>query len=120
MRPRPLFPPLARIKTKSKFRHKGKQSADHSTVNGVVNVNRIYWWSAEEGRDDTIDRLIGIVADGAEWIRKQLESKLPMLDSQILDFYHMGEHVWAASNTCFNQGSNKAKEFASEILYPSG
>jgi hypothetical protein len=280
------------MKTKSKFRHKGKQSVDHSTVNGVVNVNRIYWWSAEVGRDDTIDRLIGIaagkvslgvrqmccraavsqqgfakasehlkhlaqlsvsyerlrqvvesegqlvlevqrkgllsaefgvedcktspngpkrlyvgtdgvmvpmvteaeknkrrksrgpkragsrrrrmrkgadnaykefkiatfynesnehrqviatsgdhevlgrllgreakrlkitdadqkvaVADGAKWIRKQLESKLPMLDSQILDFYHLSEHVWAAANTCFEQGSDKAKEFASEVLH---
>ena len=292
MRPRPLFPPRSGIKTKSKFRHKGKQSVDHDTVNGVVNVNRIYWWSSREGRDDTIDRLIGIaagkvsigvrrmccraaisqqgfakssehlkdlaqlsisyerlrqiveaegqlllevqrkgllasefsaedcktspkgpkslyvgtdgvmvpmvteaekskrrkarvpkrtsgrrrrmhkgadnaykefkiatfynesnehrqviatsgnhevlgrllrreakrlkltdadqkiaVADGAEWIRKQLKSKLPMLDSQILDFYHMGEHVWTAANICFNQGSDKAKEFASEILH---
>jgi hypothetical protein len=292
MRPRPLFPPRAGIKTKSKFRHKGKQSVEHSTVDGVVRLTRIYWWSAKEGRDDTIDRLIGIVAskvsigvrqmccrvaasqqgfakasehlkhlaqlsisyerlrqiveaegqlvleaqrkgllaaefsaedcktspkgpkrlyvgtdgvmvpmvteaekskrrkarvpkrtggrrrrmhkgadnaykefkiatfynesnehrqviatsgnhealgrllrreakrlkitdadqkiavaDGAEWIRKQLESKLPMLDSQILDFYHLGEHVWAAANICFNQGSDKAKEFASEILH---
>jgi hypothetical protein len=57
------------------------------------------------------------VADGAEWIRKQLESKLPMLDSQILDFYHLSEHVWAAANTCFSQDSDKAKEFASEILH---
>ena len=40
-----------------------------------------------------------------------------MLDSQILDFYHLGEHVWAAANICFNQGSDKAKEFASEILH---
>jgi hypothetical protein len=56
------------------------------------------------------------VADGAEWIRKQLDSKLPMLDRQILDFYHLSEHVWAAANICFNQGSDKAKEFASEIL----
>jgi len=57
------------------------------------------------------------VADGAEWIRKQLESKLPMLDSQILDFYHLGQHVWAAANSCFNKASDKAKEFASEILH---
>ncbi len=292
MRPRPLFPPQKRAHATSKFRHKGKQPVEHSTVNGVVNVNRIYWWSAKEGRDDTIDRLIGIaagkvsigvrqmccrvavsqqgfakasehlkhlaqlsvsyerlrqivesegqlllevqrkgllaadfsaedcktspkgpkrlyvgtdgvmvpmvteteknkrrkargpkrtgsrrrrmhkgadnaykefkiatfynesnehrqviatsgnhevlgkllrreakrlkitnadqkvaVADGAEWIRKQLESKLPMLDAQILDFYHLGEHVWAAANTCFNQGSDKDKEFESDILH---
>jgi hypothetical protein len=36
---------------------------EHSTVNGVVKLQRIYRWSAEFGRNDTIDRLIGIVAD---------------------------------------------------------
>lgn len=292
MRLEPLFPPRTRTKKASKLRHKGLQSVGHSTVNGLVHVNRIYWWSSESGRDDTIDRLIGItagrvsigvrrmcctaaisqqgfakasghlkhlaqlsvsrellrqivesegqlalevqrkgllspdfgvedcetspkgpkrlyvgtdgvkvpmvteaeknkrreargpkrpgsrrrrmhkgadnaykefkiatfydesnenrqvvatsgnhevlgrllareakrlnmadadqkvaVADGAEWIRRQLESKLSMLDSQILDFYHFSEHVWATANTCFNQGSDEAKEFASEILH---
>ncbi len=292
MRLRPLFPPRNRTKAKSKLRHKGKQSVEHSTVNGVVNLKRVYWWSCENGRDDTIDRLIGIVAskvsigvrqmccrvavsqqgfakaaehlkdlaqisvsrerlrqtvesegqlvldvqrkgllaasftiedckttptgpkrvyvgtdgvkvpmvtegekdkrrnlrgskragskrrrmhrgadnaykefkiatmydesnehrqvvatsgnhkvlgkllrreagrlkigdaeqkvaiaDGADWIRKQLESKLPMLDCQILDFYHLSEHIWSAANTCFSQGSQKAKEFASELLH---
>lgn len=57
------------------------------------------------------------VADGADWIRKQLQSKLPMLDSQILDFYHLSEHIWLASNTCFGQGSERAKEFASELSH---
>lgn len=57
------------------------------------------------------------VADGAEWIRKQLETKLPMLDCQILDFYHLSEHVWSASNVCFTQGSERAKAFASELLH---
>jgi len=57
------------------------------------------------------------VADGADWIRNQLESKLPMLDRQILDFYHLSEHVWSASNACFSQGSEQAKAFASELLH---
>jgi hypothetical protein len=57
------------------------------------------------------------VADGAEWIRKQFESKVPMLDCQILDFYHLSEHIWAASNTCYAQGSDQAKAFASELLH---
>ena len=57
------------------------------------------------------------VADGAEWIRKQLQSKLPMLDCQILDFYHLSEHIWSASNVCFAQGSEEAKAFASELLH---
>lgn len=292
MRPRPLFPPRNRTKTKSNLRHKGKQAVEHSTVNGVVNLKRIYWWSARDGRDDTIDRLIGMVAskvsigvrqmccraaisqqgfaqasehlkhlallrvsrehlrqivesegqlvlevqskglldasfsiedckaspggpkrvyvgadgvkvpmvtqaekdrrrklrgpkrpgskrrrmrqgadnaykefkiatiydetnehrqvvatsgnhkvlgkvlrreakhlkiteadekvaitDGAEWIRKQLRCRLPMLDCQILDFYHLSEHIWSTANSCFNQGSRQAKEFASELLH---
>lgn len=57
------------------------------------------------------------VSDGAEWIRKQLEAKLPMLDGKILDFYHLSEHIWSAANTCFNQGSQQAKDFASEVLH---
>lgn len=292
MRPRPLFPPHHRAKTKSRLRHKGKQSVEHGTVNGVVKLERIYWWSTESGRDDTIDRLIGIVADrvsvgvrqmccrvaisqqgfakaaehlhhlaqiriskerlrvivesegqlvlniqrkgllaagfsiedcktspkgpkrvyvgtdgvkipmvteseknqrrqlrvakrpgskrrwmnrgadnrykefkiatiydesnehrqvvatsrnheavgrllrrearrinlgdadeklavadGADWIAKQLKSKLPMLDCQILDFYHLSEHVWSAANSCFTQGSETAKQFACELLH---
>ncbi len=292
MRLRPLFPPRNGTKTKSRLRHKGKQSVEHSTVNGVVKLERIYWWSTESGRDDTIDRLIGIVADrvsvgvrqmccrvaisqqgfakaaehlhhlaqiriskehlrvivesegqlvlniqrkgllaagfsiedcktspkgpkrvyvgtdgvkipmvteseknkrrhlrgakrpgskrrwmnrgadnrykefkiatiydesnehrqvvatsgnheaagrllrreagrinlgdadeklavadGADWIAKQLKSKLPMLDCQILDFYHLSEHVWSAANSCFTQGSERAKQFACELLH---
>lgn len=57
------------------------------------------------------------VADGAEWIHKQLEDKLPMLDCQILDFYHLSEHIWSASNACFGQTSEQAKAFASELLH---
>jgi len=288
----PLFPPRIRIELKSRLRHKGRQSIEHGTVNGVVNLKRICWWSAENGRDDTIDHLIGVVAgkvstgvrrmcctvaitqqgfakasehlkelaqisisherlrqivesegqlvldvqqkgllsagfdieqcrtsqngikrvyvgtdgvkvpmvrqlekdkrrknrrsrrgggkrrrmhvgadnaykefkiaiiydesnehrqviatsgnhealgrllrrqagrlrigdadeklsvtDGADWIAKQLECKLPMLDSRILDFYHLSEHIWLAANICFGQGSEQAGKFASDILH---
>jgi len=65
---------------------------------------------------DKADQKVAI-ADGADWIRKQLESKLPILDCQILDFYHLSEHIWSVANTCFNQGSEQAKEFALELLH---
>jgi hypothetical protein len=32
------------------------------TVNGSIGVSRIVWWSKTEGRDETLDRLIGLVA----------------------------------------------------------
>ncbi len=57
------------------------------------------------------------IADGAEWIRNQFQSKVPMLDCQILDFYHLSEHIWAASNACYTKGSDPAKAFAEELLH---
>ncbi|MHC4540396.1 MAG: hypothetical protein ACYS74_11510, partial [Planctomycetota bacterium] len=57
------------------------------------------------------------IADGAEWIYNQLTDKIPTLDEFILDFYHLSEHIWLASNTCFGVGSPKAASFASELLH---
>lgn len=71
---------------------------------------------AKQLKLDQADEKIAI-ADGAEWIRKQLEGQLPMLDCQILDFYHLSEHIWSASNVCFAQGSEEAAAFASELLH---
>jgi hypothetical protein len=57
------------------------------------------------------------LADGADWITKQFQTKLPMLDSRILDFYHLSEHVWLVANICFGQGKEQAGKFAGEILH---
>jgi len=57
------------------------------------------------------------LADGAEWITKQFQTKLPMLDIRILDFYHFSEHVWSAANICFGQCNEQAGKFAGEILH---
>ncbi len=56
------------------------------------------------------------VSDGAEWIRKQIQVCLPMLDVMILDYYHLTEHLTKAANTCFGQGSEKAKLGRKELL----
>jgi hypothetical protein len=56
-------------------------------------------------------------SDGAEWIHKQLEVKLPMLDGKVLDFYHFSEHIWSVANTCFGQYSEQAGDFAAEVLH---
>jgi len=57
----PLFPP--RKRPGGKLRHKGVQSVSHVTVNGEVRLRRIYWRSPESGRDDMVDRIIGMAAD---------------------------------------------------------
>jgi len=57
-----LFPPRKNQK-KKKYRHKGRQKVSRDTVNGNICFERIRWWSAEHGSDDSVDRLIGAVAD---------------------------------------------------------
>ena len=44
------------------------------------------------------------VADGAEWIDRQLRTRLPMVETRILDYYHLMEHVGAAAKVCFGEG----------------
>jgi hypothetical protein len=45
------------------------------------------------------------VADGAEWIDTQLRSRLPMVETRILDYFHLMEHVGAAGKVCFGEGT---------------
>lgn len=44
------------------------------------------------------------VTDGAEWIRGQLRTRLPMVEVRILDYYHLLEHVGQAAVVCFGLG----------------
>ena len=48
------------------------------------------------------------VADGAEWIDTQLRTRLPMVETRILDYYHLLEHVGAAAKVCFGEGTAAA------------
>ena len=45
------------------------------------------------------------VADGAGWILKQYNQQLPMLDENILDYYHLQEHVTETSHKLFGEGT---------------
>ena len=56
-----LFPPR-KNKIKHKLRHKGRQAVCRATVNGNIRIERIRWWSKDRGCDQTIDRVLGIVA----------------------------------------------------------
>jgi hypothetical protein len=57
------------------------------------------------------------VADGADWIDRQLEVRLPMLDERMLDFYHFSEHVWQGANGCLGMGTEKARSFGESLLH---
>ena len=56
------------------------------------------------------------VTDGAEWIRNQYNRQLPMLEENILDFYHFREHVTETSHVLFGEGSEEASQWKDKML----
>ena len=56
------------------------------------------------------------VSDGAVWILKQLNIQLPMLDDNVLDFYHLREHVTIASHALFGEGSEEAVSWKGKMM----
>ena len=56
------------------------------------------------------------VADGAPWIDRQYRQHLPMLDANILDWYHLKEHVVEASHAVYGESSPKAKAWQEKML----
>jgi hypothetical protein len=56
------------------------------------------------------------VSDGAVWILKQLNIQLPMLDDNVLDFYHLREHVTEASRALFDEGSPDAVSWKAKMM----
>ena len=57
------------------------------------------------------------ITDGAEWLRRQIRMRLPMLDEMILDFYHFAEHVGAASTACWGLDSPESKRWTGTVLH---
>ena len=45
------------------------------------------------------------VTDGAPWIRGQLQTRLPMVEVRILDYFHLMEHIGEAAVIGFGAGS---------------
>tara|TARA_B100001964_G_scaffold240067_1_gene309051 strand:+ start:465 stop:1532 length:1068 start_codon:yes stop_codon:yes gene_type:complete len=56
------------------------------------------------------------VTDGAEWIRNQYNRQLPMLEANVLDYYHLREHVIAASHAVFGQSTPEAIAWREDIM----
>ena len=56
------------------------------------------------------------VTDGAEWIARQYNIHLPMLDENILDYYHLRDHVIATSQVLYGEGTRKAQAWREEMM----
>jgi len=57
------------------------------------------------------------VTDGAVWIRRQMRTRLPMLDEMILDFYHFAEHVAETSGVCWGLETAESKNWTRKVLH---
>jgi hypothetical protein len=56
------------------------------------------------------------VSDGGEWIARQYQVQLPMLDEHILDYYHLREHVIEASHVLYGEGTKKAEAWREDMM----
>jgi hypothetical protein len=56
------------------------------------------------------------LTDGAPWIRNQILQHLQPLDTMLLDFYHLSEHVWDAAKVCWGDG-DEAKTWVHQQLH---
>ena len=56
------------------------------------------------------------VSDGAEWIAKQYAIQLPMLEENILDYYHLREHVTLAGQVLYGEGTPGAQAWREEMM----
>jgi len=56
------------------------------------------------------------VTDGAEWIARQYAIQLPMLDENILDYYHLRDHVIQASYALYGEGTAKAVAWREDMM----
>jgi hypothetical protein len=56
------------------------------------------------------------VTDGAEWIARQYSRQLPMLEENILDYYHLREHVTLAGQALYGEGTAAARAWREEMM----
>lgn len=56
------------------------------------------------------------VADGADWIARQYAIQLPMLDENILDYYHLRDHVVKSGYVLYGEGTAKAVAWREEMM----
>ncbi len=57
---------------------------------------------------------ITVLADGAKWIWKEVAGALPGAEG-VLDFYHAGEHIYAAAHGLHGQGTTLARAWAERL-----
>jgi hypothetical protein len=55
------------------------------------------------------------VSDGAPWIRRQYHQQLPMLKVNILDYYHLRDHITKAAQSVYGQGTVPSQHWREQV-----
>jgi hypothetical protein len=70
---------------------------------------RYVWTEAARRGVEQANKVVGL-GDGAAWIWNRMGEHFP--DAvQILDFYHVSEHLWSLGNALYGQGKERTKKF---------
>lgn len=88
----------------------GRHRDTAATLGNHQALGRLMRQHAAQLHLDQADRKYS-VSDGAEWIRRQYQQQLPMLEARILDYYHFREHTGACAQTLFGEGTDLAAQW---------
>lgn len=56
------------------------------------------------------------VSDGADWIRRQFQVQWPLMSANVLDYYHLREHVISAAWQVFGEGSERGIQWREQMM----
>ncbi len=88
----------------------GRHQHTAATTGDCRAAGRLMRHHAAQLHLDQADRKYS-VSDGAEWIRRQYERQLPMLDAMILDYYHFRDHAIGCAKTLYGEGTDMASQW---------
>lgn len=88
----------------------GRHQYTAATTGDCQAAGRLMRHHARQLHLDRADRKYS-VSDGADWIRRQYQQQLPMLDARILDYYHFRDHAIACAKVLYGEGTDMAGEW---------
>ncbi len=89
---------------------RGRHQHTVATPGNHQAAGRLMRQAAAQLHLDQADRKYS-VSDGAEWIRRQYQQQLPMLDAMILDYYHFRDHTIGCAKALYGEGTDMASEW---------
>lgn len=72
---------------------------------------RVYTKAMQAGYESARERIV--IADGADWIWKEVGNHLPE-SIKIIDYWHACEHIYSLSRSLYGEGNAKGKRWAGE------